>query len=131
MPPKVRTGRLVLRQSPGPSEADDQAHLARWLDFKGYLWCHCPNGEARDPRIGAKLKRMGVKRGVPDVLIFTHPPDKTWTQTGVAIEMKNERGGHVSREQAQWLQGLKLLGWHTQCCHGVREAIAFLQGLGY
>lgn len=31
------------------------------------IWHHPPNGERRDAKTGAKLKKMGTKRGVPDL----------------------------------------------------------------
>ncbi len=34
------------------------------------LFFHCPNGEYRSPRTGARLKAMGVRRGVADIVII-------------------------------------------------------------
>jgi len=50
------------------------------------VWFHCPNGERRDARTGAKLKSMGVKPGVGD-LCFVLP-------YGIAgfIELKSGKG---------------------------------------
>lgn len=36
------------------------------------IWYHPPNGERRDVKIGAKLKRMGAKAGVPDLKFTLH-----------------------------------------------------------
>lgn len=33
-------------------------------------WFHPPNGGSRDAATGAKLKRMGVRKGIPDVLFL-------------------------------------------------------------
>jgi hypothetical protein len=41
---------------------------------KGVLWFHVPNGEHRSKSTGAKLKRMGVRPGVAD-LVFVLPPN--------------------------------------------------------
>lgn len=79
-----------------------QAEAARLLDAVGLLWFHCPNGEHRRPATGRKLKLMGVKRGVPDVLILTEPR--------TAIEIKTETG-RLSAEQKHWCDALTSEGW--------------------
>ena len=45
------------------------ASLLRLNAAPGVLWFHCPNGESRSARTGAKLKAMGVLRGVADLVI--------------------------------------------------------------
>ena len=61
-------------------ETDFQKTLARFLDQYGVVWCHVANerqtsikqsrgGRYYSPE-GNKLKSMGVKKGVPDVMIF-------------------------------------------------------------
>ncbi len=34
-----------------------------------WQWFHVPNGELRDYRTAAKLKAMGVRRGIPDLIL--------------------------------------------------------------
>jgi hypothetical protein len=59
-------------------EADELAiHVSvvdavRKFGWPDALWFHVPNGEVRDPRTGAKLKAMGTRRGVAD-LVFIRP----------------------------------------------------------
>jgi hypothetical protein len=36
----------------------------------GVIWWHTPNGGSRDVREGARLKQIGVKAGVHDILIL-------------------------------------------------------------
>lgn len=36
----------------------------------GVWWAHYPAGEIREPRAAAKLKAMGTKAGVPDLLLI-------------------------------------------------------------
>lgn len=45
------------------------ANLLRLNAVPGVIWFHCPNGEARSARTGAKLRAMGVRRGVADLVI--------------------------------------------------------------
>ena len=61
-----------------------QIATARLLDSTGLVWTHVPNGGLRNKIVAAKLKRMGVKAGVPDVLIFNPAAENC----GVAIELK-------------------------------------------
>jgi hypothetical protein len=60
------------------------------------MWHHTPNGEARNRIVGAKLKRMGVTPGVPDILLYD-------TRTGYlhAIEFKGPKG-NLSEAQKAW-----------------------------
>ena len=75
-------------------ETNFQKTLARFLDQYGVVWCHVANerqtsikqsrgGRYYSPE-GNKLKSMGVKKGVPDVMIF-EPRDGF---VGLAIELK-------------------------------------------
>jgi hypothetical protein len=42
-------------------------------EARGLLaYCHVPNGERRDPVTGARLKAMGVRAGVPDLLLWSY-----------------------------------------------------------
>lgn len=116
--------------SPVPKEDDEQAALARWLDLRRVRWCHVPNGGDRDVRVAARLKSHGVKRGVPDVLVFDPPPAAPGT-VGGAVELKRRSGGTVSWEQTEWLAHLEKQGWAVKIARGFEEAISFLQGLGY
>ena len=65
-------------------EDDLQMACARYLDLMGWLWCHVGNERKTSPRAGARLKKKGVKSGVPDILIF-EPKGK---YNGLAIELK-------------------------------------------
>lgn len=114
------------------TEEQEQNILAGWLDSRLVRWCHVPNGGQRNHIVGAKMKRQGVKRGVPDVLIFTPPPPLNQA-VGTAVELKR-RGKHFTKprpEQLDWLRGLRECGWHTIIARGADDAIAKLTELGY
>lgn len=55
------------------------------------IWWHTPNGGQRNPREGARFKRMGVMPGVPDILIF-------WRGGMGGIELK---AGKNKQQQSQ------------------------------
>lgn len=111
-------------------ESGEQVVLAQWLDLTGALWCHVPNGGSRDGRTGAMLKRHGVKRGVPDALIFDVPdtPDMKIVR-GVALELKT--GSRLTEFQKDWAYRLRRAGWMCLLANGADDAIKKLSELGY
>ena len=46
------------------------ADTLRKYHQKEWLWTHFPAGELRTLLTGARLKRMGLRRGLPDFLLF-------------------------------------------------------------
>ena len=113
-----------------PTEDQEQAALVDWLQLHNILFTHVPNGGARDKVTGAILKRLGVSKGCPDILIFDRPP-KAPECAGVAIELKRRKGGQIRPEQAEWLEKLKVRGWVADVCRGADDAIRLLEGLGF
>jgi hypothetical protein len=120
----------MSRTSSLGSEDGEQVVLAQWLNLRGVLWTHCPNGGRRQIGVARKLKAAGVRRGIPDVLVFSKPP-KQPSASGVAIELKREKGGQVSPEQKLVLAGLQECGWICYVAHGATAAIKFFISLGY
>lgn len=113
-----------------PSEDAEGRMLAKWMQWRGILFTHVPNGGERNVRVGARLKRQGTKAGVPDYLIFARVP-KLPGARGVAIELKRRKGGRLTKLQAQWLVDLIAEGWIAMQCDGAEAAIAELQALGF
>ena len=117
-----------------PSEDWEQRMLAEYLDLLfrdgSVKWAHVPNGGARDKVTAAKLSGHGVKRGVPDVLIFCAPPLLPEAR-GVAIELKRQKGGTTSPDQKEWLESLENQGWCCSVCKGWEEARRYLLELGW
>lgn len=107
------------KKMPIPTESQEMQILAGYLDAKGYLWCHPANEGRRSPRAGARLKREGLKRGVPDVLIFA--------PVQIAIELKRVKGGVATPEQTEWLAKLSDSGWKSFLAHGADSAIQFIE----
>jgi len=118
-----------------PKEESEQMALAELLDRLTYndqplRWCHVPNGGKRHIAAAVKFKRLGVKKGIPDILIFDPPPSCAGAK-GAVIELKRAKGGKVSSEQEEWLDYFSGRGWRTAVCNGIDEAIEELKLWGY
>ena len=112
-----------------PEEAEHMA-LVQWLELHAIRYTHVPNEGLHKVQYRVKQKRLGVKPGVPDILIFDRPPLSP-ENVGVAIELKRQKGGRVTPEQIAWLEDLKARGWAVAVCQGAMEAIRVLQELGF
>lgn len=112
--PTINHLRLAAGAMGFDSEAEFQRKVAMSLDYLGLCWCHVPNGGARSKATGAELKRQGVKRGMPDCLIFTRAPKLN--VRGVFIELKHGKG-RTSEEQEQLHAELRDCGWAGFVAH--------------
>lgn len=108
-------------------EDHEHAIVAHWLDLRNLLWWHTPNGGSRNRIEAAKLRRMGVKPGVPDFIILT--PPKKLGASHVALELKALDGEAPTSDQASMLAAMKKYGWETGWFRGADAAIDWLQKL--
>ena len=70
------------------------------------------------PVVGARLKAMGQRKGMPDLLIAV--PKSPWH--GLFIEMKT-KGGKASEEQQRVHDALRAQGYKVNVCWSCREAM--------
>ena len=109
-------------------EVTDQIAVFQWAARMEGRWPalallhHSPNGGKRDAREAAKLKRMGVKPGVPDLML----PVAREGYIGLAIEMK-VWPKQPTDLQAAWLRELQREGWRCRVCYSATAAIDILQ----
>ena len=125
------TGKRKPKLEPAhPYESFEQRKLAAWLDRTGVLWCHVANERNTHKNHGAALRTRGVKRGVPDVLVFGTPPGSQYN--GFAVELKRVKaaGSRATPEQKVWIERLTDAGWAARVCYGHQDAIAWLESLG-
>ena len=93
-----------------------QMAVAMYLDLISVAWFHVANERKTTNRAGARLKKKGVKAGVPDVLIF-EPKGK---YNGLALELK-VKPNVMTLEQKGWFTRLKMKGWYCACCYSFDE----------
>ena len=102
-------------------EDDLQMATANLLDLKKLLWCHVANERKTSFQAGARLKKKGVKSGVPDCLIF----EPRGYYVGLAIELKI-KPNETTDNQIKWLTELSLKNWHCVVCYNIDEVIKVL-----
>ena len=107
-----------------PTEEIEQAALFEWAEWMKSeypelaLMYHIPNGGSRHKAEAAKLKRQGVRPGVPDICL----PVPRGRYHGLYIEMKRVEGGRVSKDQKLWLTALAGQGYKCYVCFGCEDA---------
>ena len=105
------------------TEDDFQIAVAKLLDAYGLKWFHCPNGGSRNAREGAKFKRMGVKAGVPDIIIINTTIEG---DVGMAIELKVGKNTR-SKPQTDWLLEFFTNGWVVATCYSIPSVEKLLE----
>jgi len=100
--------------------SQQEAIRSKWPELK--LLFHIPNERICSVQQGANLKRMGVKRGVPDLCL----PVARGAYHGLFIEMKTESGTATS-DQKWWGDQLKEQGYMWAVCKGWESAVKLLE----
>ena len=137
-----RVGRMTRTRAEGhagrkpimkqPTENQEQIALVAWLRARPHvpLFFHVPNQRKCSAREGELLKKLGERRGVPDLMIAT-PPPAVPGKHGAFVEMKRRDGGVRRPEQIAWERALLGAGWEGGFCEGAAEAVQMLKRLGY
>ena len=109
-----------------PTESDEQEMLFQWVALAGRavpdlgLLYHVPNGGFRNKVTGARLKKEGVKAGVPDLFL----PVPTDLYHGLYIELKKrDFSNKPTQSQKWWIAALRKKGYRVEVCYGADEAI--------
>ena len=84
---------------------------------------HVPNGEWRDKRSAAKLKAMGLRPGVADLVFDAGGSNILYLELKVP-------GGRLSEVQRQFKAHAEAIGRHYAVAHSVNEALSILSGHG-
>lgn len=102
------------------SEANQQHLVVNYLKetYLNALYCASAGGMFTSKSQAIKMKRTGYVSGFPD--LFIYEPRNGYS--GLAIEMKKEKGGVVSDNQKQWISDLNERGYVAYVCKGFIDA---------
>ena len=117
-----------------PFEWEEQVALVELMTIAKIDFYFVPNGGMFPVQHRARLARMGLQPGVPDICIVTPPPrhQPEWKNCrGVYIEMKRVRGGRVSPEQQHWHDKLRKADCYVVVARGFEDARNALIQMGY
>lgn len=113
---EVRNGKVCKVNH--QAETEEQAALIAWADKTvingiciGDYLIHIPNEGKRGPKAARDAKRLGLRKGVPD--LFLALPRGGYA--GLWIEMKSAQG-KASVEQNQWITKLYDVGYRVEMC---------------
>ena len=111
-----------------PDEAAEQETVFEWATLNSGRYpelkfiYHVANEGKRTARYGAELKRMGLKNGVPDIVL----PAPRGNYHGLYIEMKVGRN-RPTDAQREFLEFLKSQNYATSVCYGADAAIDLIK----
>jgi hypothetical protein len=103
---------MKRKNSLQPSEHEEQVKVCQYLDLIGEPYFAIPNGGVRSIGLAVKLKKEGVKSGVPDLFL---------PRLRLFIEMKTKTG-KLSENQKEWFEILEDCGYTCEVAHGFIEA---------
>jgi hypothetical protein len=89
---------------------------------RGVFAFHPANGGYRRPVEAARLKGLGVRAGVPDIIAIHRGHV-------YALELKTVHG-KATEGQLQAIEDIRAAGGHAQICHGLDCALAALERWG-
>jgi hypothetical protein len=84
------------------------------LQYPKALVHHSANEGKRSPFERYKIKKLGLKKGFPDLIII-------YNGRNLALELKTEKG-KPSEDQEAWINGLQAHGWTGYIAYGFDEA---------
>lgn len=70
------------------------------------------------------LKRMGMSKGFPDLIVLARNQSKT--HEVLFIEMKRQKGGVIQPEQKEWIEALDNSNYCVGIARGCDSAISIL-----
>lgn len=114
-----------------PYEDEEQAAVLEYCDIWHMPYFHVNNEMWTESWSQlAKAKKLGVKKGVPDLFVFVpigRYPDDTTAYQMATIEMKRRKGNNASAEQKAWGLILEQSNVPHAVCKGAMQAVDFLK----
>ena len=100
------------------TETDEQITVVEWCEAMRIPVAHIPNEGKRSPVAGRIMKRMGLRKGFPDLFV----PLPKGGFHGLFVEMK-AKWGKTTKEQEEWLSLLNSNGYAVCVAVGANEGI--------
>lgn len=107
------------------AELDTHIAIVNYLNrvLPGHCAFHVPNGEKRDIRTAAKLKRMGTRAGIPDLQVPYYGGKVLW------LEVKKPRG-RTSKAQSDYINELRNMGHTVAIVESIEDVRNALKSVG-
>lgn len=103
----------------GITEDSEQIAVIEYCKLHGIVVVHVANESKRSVVYGAKLKKMGLRKGFPDMFI----PTAKKGYHGLMVELKRDEKSKPTAEQLQWVEYLNKQGYYACVCYGAGQAI--------
>ena len=115
-----QAGKQTVKQIlPRPTEDEIQEAVVEYCNILHIVCVHIPNESKRTASYGAKMKRMGLRKGFPDLFL----PTAKKGFHGLFIELKRDKASRPTKEQLEWLSYLNREGYRAIVAYGVDEAM--------
>jgi hypothetical protein len=115
------------------TEEDIHKAVIEWADRQAAtepaleLLFHVPNGGSRHGAEAKKLRQMGVRQGISDLLLpYAMPDANGGASWGLALELKSP-SGRLRDKQKWWLRRLLEQGWAIGVAWSFAEAHHIIQ----
>lgn len=115
------------------TESETQQAIFEWANYQANLIPELemlfaiPNGGARHPAVGARMKAEGVKRGYPDIgLDVPRTRPEGGVYHGFRLELKVGKN-KPTPEQEWWLERLNAQGYRAVVAYGFDAAVAAIE----
>ena len=105
------------------SEDAEQEAVVEYCDLLQIPIVHIPNEGKRSLSYAARMKRMGLRSGFPDLFV----PLARGGYHGLFIEMKYGKN-KTTKKQKEWLELLSAEGYACAVCYNADEAIKTIEG---
>jgi len=119
----LKTQNMTIKPYKIPTEYEEQGSFVEWLKWHSIPFYHCPNGGSRNKIESARLKKIGVQAGIPDICI----PRASRGYHGLYLEIKRRYQSKISPSQNYWLDLLSQEGYLAKIAYGVDQAIEIVK----
>lgn len=105
------------------TESGEQQTVIEYCEYSGITVVHIANEGKRSARYGAELKRLGLRKGFPDLFI----PEAKKGFHGLFLELKRDIKSKPTKAQLEWIAKLNAAGYYAKVCYGADAAIKEIQ----